>query len=65
LWIACAASLLASATAFHRRRLAKRARMLQTSATNLKNELSELRTSYEHIIRGANGVEGQSFPVKH
>jgi hypothetical protein len=53
LWTACAASLLATAIAYHRRRLAKEARVLSISATAMKKELGDLRTSYEHVIRGA------------
>jgi hypothetical protein len=58
LWIACAASLLATGIAFTRRRLAKQTRALQKSAPQLRQELEDLRTSYEHVIRGAGGEIG-------
>jgi hypothetical protein len=53
LWTACAASLLATGIAYHRRRVAKQARVLSTRASDLKKELVNLHTSYEHVIRGA------------
>jgi len=61
LWIACAASLLATASAYLRRRLAKQARTLRASLTDLRNELTDLRTKYEHelVSRGSDERDRQ------
>jgi hypothetical protein len=62
LWTACAASLIATAVAFHRHRLAKQARGLARRLDSLKKELGDLRTSYEHelVSRGSDERERQA-----
>ena len=65
LWTACAASLLSTAVAYHRRRLAKQARVLAASVVDMRKELSELQTSYEHklVSRGVNEREREARSV--
>ena len=58
MWVASAASVLATAVTYHRRRLAKRARALGVRAVALKQELIDLHTSYEHLIRSTAEGEG-------
>jgi hypothetical protein len=50
LWAACAASLLGTALAFHRRRLARRVSLLREKVVDLSAELADLRPRYEREL---------------
>jgi hypothetical protein len=50
LWVACAASLLGTALAFHRHRLARRVSLLREKVVDLSAELADLRPRYEREL---------------
>jgi hypothetical protein len=50
LWTSCAASLLGTALAFHRQRLARRVSILREKVSDLNAELADLRPRYEREL---------------